>query len=182
MERKHLPFQIESERLWLKKVDAAHAQAQFDYIDQDRVRLAEFLPWIPHIKTVEDEHKFILQTQACWAEFKRFDYGLFRQTDGEYLGNIGVHSISWSNDCCELGYWILGKYEGQGYVSEAVSALENMLFTEGFHRIEIRCDPLNARSAGVPKRCGYALEGHLREDSLADSGYRDTLVFGKINS
>ncbi len=181
MEKKHLPTQIESERLWLKKHELAQAQTQFQYICQDRERLAAFLPWVPYIKTVEDEHKFILQTHAWWAEYKHFDYGVFRKEDGEYLGNIGAHHLEWNNDCCELGYWILGKHEGKGYITEAVKALEKTLFSEGFHRIEIRCDPLNARSAGVPKRCGYTLEGHLKENTLQESGYRDTLIFGKTH-
>ena len=29
------------------------------------------------------------------------------------MGNLGVHTIAWESRCCELGYWILGDFEGQ---------------------------------------------------------------------
>ena len=44
------------------------------------------------------------------------------------MGNSGVHIAQWESRCCELGYWILGDFEGQGYMSEAVTALESAPF------------------------------------------------------
>jgi len=98
------------------------------------------------------------------------------------MGNAGVHSISWENHRCELGYWILGSFEGQGYMAEAVATIEATCFKRGFNRIEIRCSSLNERSASVPKRLGYKLDGVLREEKVEAGRYRDTLVFAKIRS
>lgn len=96
------------------------------------------------------------------------------------MGNIGVHSIQWDQHRCEIGYWILGDFEGNGYVSEAVRALENALFKVGFNRIEIRCNTRNARSARVPRSCGYTHEGTLRQDGIDLGKFRDTMIFGKL--
>lgn len=68
------------------------------------------------------------------------------------MGNLGVHTISWENDRREIGYWILGQFEGQGYMTEAVDAVTAELFRHGFNRVEIRCSSLNSKSAGVPER------------------------------
>ncbi len=109
-----------------------------------------------------------------------FDFGLFRKADGTYLGNIGVHSIAWKHRRCGLGYWMLGAFEGQGYMSEAVGLVERAAFALGFHRIEMRCSSANARSASIPRRNGYRLDGVLRQDAIEDGAFRDTLVFSKL--
>ena len=38
--------------------------------------------------------------------------GFFRKEDAVSMGNLGVHTIAWESRCCELGYWILGDFEG----------------------------------------------------------------------
>ena len=95
------------------------------------------------------------------------------------MGNLGVHTIGWESRCCELGYWTLGDFEGRGYMSEAIIALESVLFELGFQCLEIRCDALNRRSARLPQRLGYTLEATLRTELKESLAYRDTMVFTK---
>lgn len=171
---------INSERVVLKKHTLKQAPLMFDYVKKDQKRLQRFLPWPKHIKTVKDEVNFIKTTHKWWKEKTHFDFGIFRKSDQMYMGNIGIHSISWNNHRCEIGYWILGDFEGQGYMSEAVRALEGAMFRMGFHRIEIRCSTLNKRSANVPRACGYTHEGTLREDGIDMGKFRNTMVFGKL--
>ena len=177
-----LPEEIPATRITLRKHVVALAQTMFEYIDRDRDRLSQFLPWPAHITSVADERKYIEGTLKAWAKGTLFDYGIFRVADGVFMGNIGVHHIVWADDRCEIGYWVLGDFEGQGYVNEAVGALEGALFGVGFNRIEIWCDADNQRSAQLPKRRGYQLEGVLREARLTNRGYTDTLVYGRLRS
>lgn len=180
MEKIRLSVQLEGTRLNLKKHDLNLASTMFDYVEKDRARLCQFLPWVPFVKTVEDELNYIRKTHQDWAEFVRFDYGIFRKEDDVYLGNIGVHSIRWDYNRCEIGYWILGEYEGHGFMSEAVRTLEKHLFNIGFHRIEIRCSSINDRSASVPIACGYFYDGSLEDDAIEQGKYRQTKRFSKL--
>ena len=95
------------------------------------------------------------------------------------MGNLGVHTIAWESRRCELGYWILGDFEGRGYMGEAITALESVLLELGFKCLEIRCDALNQRSAKLPQRLGYTLETTLRTEFKESPAYRDTMVFVK---
>lgn len=182
MDKKSLSSKIEGSRIFLKKHDEALASDMFSYVEKDRERLGQFLPWVPFTKTVEDEVNYIKHTQKCWAEGTLFDYGIFRKSDGLYLGNIGLHSIRWESDRCEVGYWILGDFEGQGYMSEALRILEAHTFESGFHRIEVRCSSINQRSASVPVACGYFFDGVLKENSIEHSKYRHTYIFSKLRT
>ena len=182
MKKIYLPESLVGELTILKKHTLALAEEMFRYVDQDRERLKEFLPWVDFTCSVDDERSYIKMTQEKWAAYELFDFGIFRKEDGTYLGNIGVHTLAWGHDRCELGYWVLGAYEGQGYISDAVKTLEAELFSSGFNRIEIHCSSANAKSASVPRRNAYLLEGTLRQDAVERGQYRDTYIFGKLKS
>jgi RimJ/RimL family protein N-acetyltransferase len=183
MEKTYLPEVIEGEKVNLKKHSFELAKTMFEYVDKDRERLRVFLPWVDATKTIQDEENYIKFTHKQWDDFLLFDYGLFIKDTDTYTGNINVHSIEWQHNRCELGYWILGDFEGKGLISDAVKALEKVLFNIGFNRIKIRCDANNKRSGNVPKRCGFKYEGTLRQDFIDhNEKYRDTQVYSKIKS
>lgn len=180
MEKKKLSDKLDGQRIYLKKHEEGLAQTMYEYIEKDRERLARFLPWAEFIKEPEDELNYIKMTHEKWEDGTLFDYGIFLKENDLYIGNVGVHSILWAHDCAEIGYWILGDFEGKGYMSEAVSILDQHLFQEGFHRVQIRCSDLNERSEGVPLRCGYTFEGVGREDRIEKGEYRNTKTFSKL--
>jgi RimJ/RimL family protein N-acetyltransferase len=151
----------------------------FAAVDADRARLRVYLPWVDLTRSEEDQSAYVARCAVARAEEVMFDYGIY-SPDGTYLGNAGVHTVSKSNRRAELGYWILGKYENQGYVTEAIHALGQACFEAGFHRMEIRCDGSNAKSYGVAERLGYTLEGSLREDCFEDGRWTSTRIYGKL--
>lgn len=180
MDKKTLSPWLEGSRIVLKKHEEGLASTMFSYVEKDRDRLGQFLPWVSLIKTVDDELSYIRQANQFWTEQIRFDYGIFRKEDQVYMGNIGLHSIHWDYGRCEVGYWILGDFEGQGYMSEALRVLEAHVFDLGFHRVEVRCSSVNQRSAGVPIACGYFYDGVLKENSVEQEKYRHTSIFSKL--
>ncbi|MNE94807.1 ribosomal-protein-L7/L12-serine acetyltransferase [compost metagenome] len=49
------------------------------------------------------------------------------------------------------------------------------------NRIEIRCDSRNVQSVRVAERCGFTLEGILRNDKRDVEGLlRDTMIFSRV--
>ncbi|NDC37033.1 MAG: N-acetyltransferase [Proteobacteria bacterium] len=175
-----LPDLLVTRRLALRRHTLDLAPLIFGVVDAERERLAAFLPWVPSMRSVEDERTFIKNSRRDWDEGRTFDYGIYDGNSNEFLGTIGIHTIRWDHDCAELGFWIARKFEGKGVVSEAVLAMEEELCTVGFHRIEIRCDIRNQRSAAVAKRCGYTLDGVLRQNIHERGRYNDTMVWGKL--
>jgi len=182
MDKQFLPEIIHGETVTLKKHQVELADKMYRYVVEDRQRLARFLPWPDFIATVHDEVDFINNCSEEWQKYATFSFGIFRNSDSEYMGNLSAFGINWKNCSCELGYWILGKFEGQGHISSAVRLLEATLFGMGFNRIVIRCDPKNLRSASVPKRLHYVFEGVQREVSFRNDGFHDLSVYSKLKS
>lgn len=184
MQPKAPPEVIQGERVTLRKYTIELAEEMFATIDSDRKHLQEFLPWPEATQSIADSLEYIKTKLEQWEKLEFFDYGIFLKPAGAapelYLGSIGIHGISWKNNRCEIGYWIAAKHEGKGFISEAVKGLEKALFHMGLNRIEICCNARNVRSAAVPRRCGYHLDGILRQDNIENGRYRDTMVFSKL--
>src|SRR5262249_58264521 len=80
----------------------------------------------------------------------------------------------------EIGYFIRASATRQGYITESSAALTRV----GFEiceadRIEIRIDPENEASLGVPRKLGYTEEATLRRRLPGKAGgpLRDVTLF-----
>ena len=182
MDKHLLSSELQSERISLKRHSLDLAPTMFKYVDQDRDRLRRFLPWVDHQNNLQDEIDYIKLTHKRWDDYTSFDYGIFDKSSETYMGNIGVHTINWANECCEIGYWLLSKFEGKGFMSNSLKVLERHLFEVGFNRVEVRCSDINERSANVPKYNGYTFEGELRQNSIELNEFRNTKIFSKLKS
>lgn len=154
----------------------------FEALDSDREKLQKFLFFVPLTKSLKDQKAFLRRAAKMWRAGEIFDFGIYDKVTRQFMGNLGVHTIAWHHDRCELGYWLNSSFEGHGYVSEAVIALTRVCFAMGLKRVEIRCSPENTRSAAVAKRCGFKLEGHLKKDRVVNGKRHDTLVYGCLKS
>lgn len=171
---------IDSDRILLRKHRVSDAGSIFEAIERDRARLSNFLPWPPAIKTVQDEVNYIDYTHKAWEQYRFFDYSIFYKPGEIFVGSIGVLNLNWSNAAAELGYWIVGNYEGKGLVSGAVGAMAAYLFESGFFRLEVRCTEGNPRSSRVAERLGFSREGVLRGNIIENGARRNTIVYSKL--
>jgi len=167
--------------LVLRKHSPDDAARMFACVDRDRARLSKYLPWVPTMRTLQDEVEYVRHTHLMWKELKEFDYSIVTDA-GHYVGNIGAHTVHWESERCEIGYWIAAGFEGRGLLSSALRALEKALFESGFRRIEIRCLAENTRSVAVAERNSYVLEGTLRARTKMGDRYLDELIFAKLRT
>ncbi|MCM3749006.1 GNAT family N-acetyltransferase [Paenibacillus pasadenensis] len=147
--------------------------------------LDELKPWMPWAQTAPSVEQSELNVRSAIAAFiMRTDLRLMltdKQT-GRMIGGSGLHRMNWDVRSFEIGYWVRSSEAGKGYVTEAVQAITAFASERlAANRIEIRCDSINERSAAVAVRCGFTLEGVLRQDSRDSTGQlRDTKVFSKV--
>lgn len=167
------------ERIYLKKHSVDLTQEMFNTIQKNRNYLTKYMPWAHTTLKVEDSLDWIKTTIEEWDRKNLFDYGIFNHNKNEYMGSIGIHTMSWAHHRAELGYWLREQDQGRGYISESIRVLEKECQKLGFHRLEIRCSNNNIRSALVALRNNYVLEACLSEDAIENGQFRDTLIFAK---
>ncbi len=145
--------------------------------------LRPWMPWAKNAPTLADSESYVRNAHASFLKREDLPLLLFLKGTNTLIGGSGLHRMDWSVPRFEIGYWLRTGYTHQGYMSEAVAAITDFAFyTLGAKRVEIRCDANNVRSAAIPQRLGFTLEGTLRHTDRhhETNELRDTLVFAKI--
>jgi ribosomal-protein-alanine N-acetyltransferase len=84
---------------------------------------------------------------------------------------------------CYLGYALDGQSQGRGYMTEALTAAIDYMFTElGLHRIMANYQVTNERSAAVLKRLGFEVEGTARSYLRINGAWEDHVLTARINN
>ena len=173
-------YRIVTPRLVLRCWEPADAPALVEAIAESLEHLRAWMPWVKDEPMSLDAK--IEQLRGFRGKFDRdedYVYAIFDREEARVLGGTGFHPRV-GDGVLEIGYWIHAAFEGRGLVTEAVAALARTAFAThgGVHRLEIRCDPRNARSAAVPARLGFAHEGTFRRHArLPDGTFRDTMIW-----
>jgi RimJ/RimL family protein N-acetyltransferase len=184
-ERFVVPDVIETERLILRSPMPGDGPALNEAILETWDALRHWMPWARERPTVEETEERARQSRANFVS--RVDLPMFmflREQPTVAVGGTGLHRMDWTVPRFEIGYWVRRSFEGKGYVSEAVRALTRLAFgTLGAERVEIHFSHHNVRSQRVAERCGFVLEGRLRNQRRETAGeLRDTLVYALVPS
>lgn len=169
-----------NEKLSLKERQTEDAQELFDLVDKNRERLRVYMPWIDSTLSVKDTEEYILKNIEKHKEVGNvYDFGICYEN--KWIGNMGYHDVSKSNQKACIGYWLDEDFEGRGIMTECVKALIKYGFKElNLNRVEIGCDVNNSKSRAIPERLGFKLEGTLRQDHKRNGTFRDSFVFGLL--
>ncbi|HEV2527093.1 MAG TPA: GNAT family protein [Thermomicrobiales bacterium] len=178
-----LPPEVRGDRVLVRPYRPDDAAGLIAAINESRAELNEWMAWAPHQRTLDDALDYCLRMAAAWIRREDLAMGVFDAASGRYLGGTGFHRIDWQTRSFEIGYWLRTSAVGQGLMTEAVGLLLEVAFEVlDARRVEIRCDAQNHRSAAIPRRLGFTIEGTLRKEGLTPAGeVRDTLVFGIID-
>jgi RimJ/RimL family protein N-acetyltransferase len=107
-------------------------------------------------------------------------YGIYTR-GGRAIGYIGAALDDRDMRACV--YIAIGEEDarGQGYGTEAMRVLLRHLFTDlGYHRAYLFVHETNPRAIRSYEKCGFVIEGHLREHVRYERGYGTELVMGVL--
>ncbi|MBE2239989.1 MAG: GNAT family N-acetyltransferase [Caldilineaceae bacterium] len=178
-----IPDSFESTRLILRAPRPGDGAALNAGVVESLAELRPWMPWAVDAPSMADSEEVVRRAAAKWLAREDFMLALWRKDTGEFVGGSGLHRLNWAVPAVEIGYWVRTSLAGQGYITEAVSAITRFAFDViGAHRVEIRCDERNERSAAVARRAGFDLEGILRNEARhhLTLELRNTMVFTKI--
>ena len=169
-------MQITTERLRLREFAHDDWRAVLDY-QRDPLYL-RYYPWTD--RTVDDVRDFI-RMFLDWQEERprrRFQLAIVRRCDDRLIGNCGIRRAPDSDDEAELGYELNPDYWGQGYATEAASAMVRFGFDRlGLQSITSWCIADNTASARVLERLGFSLERRQRRQEYFKGRWWDTLDY-----
>lgn len=183
-----VPTELRTRRLLLRVPRPGDGELVCRTVRASLAELKVWLPWATDAYGPRDAEQWCRRGAWQFLTREQLPYLLFldpgQGEQAEHVGNVGAFGFRWKVPYCEIGYWLATHRWGQGLMTEAVSALAEMAFeTLSMRRIEIRADSRNARSGRVAERCGFQLEGVLRQDSRDVAGaLRDTRLYARLRA
>ena len=137
---------------------------------------------IPHPYVEADAHNFLTHTDDEFRAGRLVCFAVTISPPGELCGAIAL-VITPAQERAELGYWIGLPYWGQGFATEAASAVMAYGFEPlQLHRIHASHFAGNTASQRVLEKIGMRHEGHSREHVRKWNRFIDVENYGLLAS
>lgn len=171
---------LETERLILRQLTSADAEAMFGYLSDPEV--ARYLSAHPH-RNVAQTAKLIDFLVALFKNRDGLRWGItLKEVEGKIIGTCGFHAWAKEHRRAEIGYELARDYWRQGLMAEAIRAILSFGFAEmGLNRVEAMVLVGNTSSAGFLERQGFQKEARLREYEFVQGKFRDILLFSILS-
>lgn len=179
---KDFPEEFETERLLIRSPMPGDGEEKRRAVSESLESLKPWLSWAQEEPTAEESEVEARGARARFMERTDLQMLLFDRESGELVGGSGLHRIEWEIPKFEIGYWCRSRFEGRGYITEAVRGIAD--FAAEYldaRRLEILCDSRNLRSVRVAERAGFELEARLRDaHATPDGSVGDLLVYARL--
>ena len=143
-----------------------------------RAFVAMLIGW----REASPRHKYQLAITLRVQEPTKSDRDVGAPDSGPLIGAVGVRKPDPDATGAEMGYELVPAYWGQGYATEAASAMLRFAFVDlALHRVSGNCIAENVASARVMERVGMCLEGRLRETDWFKGRWWDSLLYGILD-
>ena len=180
-----IPAAIETERLLLRPPRAGDGPELHEAVAESLPELRRFLaslPWVAAEQTVESSEIYCRTAASNFLARKDLPYLLWDRKTRKLVGGSGLHRTDWNTPKTEIGYWCRTSRCGAGLITEAVTVLAKVAIEHlAVARLELITDEENLASRRVAERCGFGLEGILRNERRAPDGtLRHTCVYARF--
>ena len=171
---------IASPDLVLTRLSATDVPALVLAVNESLDHLRPWMAWASEPATAETMSAFVSHAEDCWWLGTEFLYAVRRPPSPALVAGCGLH-VRRGPGVLEIGYWVHVAHVRRGIATALAATLtREALELPSVDRVEIRCDASNTRSAAVPARLGFTLEGvdHLPPD---EAGQRHSHMIWGLN-
>jgi RimJ/RimL family protein N-acetyltransferase len=156
------PAVIETQRLLLRPPKQEDTRAIFRrYASIPEV--TRYLAW-PRHRTLEDTLDFLEFSDVEWQRWPAGPYLILSRDGVELLGGTGLAFESATR--ASTGYVLAREAWGHGFATEAVRAIVPLAQQLGVEVLYAVCHPKHDASRRVLEKCGFRLEGTLRDHTV----------------
>lgn len=169
---------IETKRLILRRFSEQDAKEIYEgYVNQEK-----FLYYANKEKrTLEEEIESLNGINEKYNNPEYYNWLITTKEDKKIIGAINLNVDNY-NESVEFNYAIDDRYEGKGYMTEALEAVKNYCLNEvSVNRIFGGCEINNLASKRVMEKCSFIYEGTLRNYLKLKDGYHDMHLYSIIN-
>ncbi|MFF6999387.1 GNAT family N-acetyltransferase [Streptomyces sp. NPDC008313] len=169
------PFTLTTGRLLLRAVGPHDTDAVYEAAQDADIQRWTTIP-SPYLREHAEGFTHQLVPDG-WADGSMFTFGVFLPM-GALAGMLSFSPRS--PGVGEVGFWAAKEHRGNGYITEAVTAVSRWAFTRlSVDRVEWRAEVGNTGSRAVAERAGFTIEGTLRS-AISNKGTRRDCWIGSL--
>jgi len=173
------PFPIlETTRLVLRQLTVDDSENWFKNLSDDEVAV---LIGMEPLENVEDSKSIINSFIDRYEKKNGMAWAIILKENESFIGTCSYEKIDSYNLSGEIGYDLLKKYWGHGFMAEALSAIIDYGFESlRLNRIEAHTAAINLASRNLLRRLGFFEEGIFRESSFFRGEFRDDCQYSLL--
>jgi len=113
----------------------------------------------------------------------RADWAAVRISDGAFVGEAVLNQLDIANASANFRILLAGPHVfGKGHGTEMTRLAVDHGFAVGLHRISLTVFAFNPRARRVYERCGFVVEGRLRDALYQDGSWHDDILMSVLRS
>jgi RimJ/RimL family protein N-acetyltransferase len=170
---------LQGERVALRDFLIEDIQSIYGWLRRPEITRFLYSASLP--KTLRETETYVEQ-QMGHADPLNRAFVIALRGDAKSIGVTGCYNIEWPNRSAEVGIYI-GEPDqlGKGYGTEAMKLLLAYSFTElNLHRVFLRVFDFNQRAIESYLKCGFSVEGRLREAIFREGEYHDVVIMSLL--
>lgn len=173
---------LQTERLTLRRLVSDDVEALYAYHCREDVARYEFWTERSREEVKQKLEEWSVMDGSQEAQGK-LCLGCVHKADNRLIGDVFLGIVDREARQAEVGYSFNPDEHGQGYATEAVSALLTLGFDGfGLHRIFARCDVRNSPSWKLLERLGMRREAHFREHAIFKGGWDEEFYYAVLEN
>jgi RimJ/RimL family protein N-acetyltransferase len=144
--------------------------------------VCRYLPYEPRSRAEVAEKVARWATALTLAgEGDFWQLAIERTGDPGVIGDLYFALKSTASATAEVGWVLHPDHNGQGYMTEAATAVLDLAFTElALHRVTAQLDARNTASAALCRRLGMRQEAHFVEEEWFKGEWSDTVIYAVL--
>ena len=163
------------EKVLLRAYKSNDIERAYEYVN-DAELIRYLSPDVPFPMTYKEEKEWI-EGQGKNKE-GTYSFAIEDLESGKYIGGCGVDKVNWLTRVATVGIMIGDKnYWGRGYGTDAMNTLIKFIFSNmNINKIKLYTFSFNERAQRCYEKCGFKIEGILKEEVFRDGQYYDEIL------
>ena len=131
---------------------------------------------IPFPMTSWEEEEWVKSQKG--TETGEYNFAIEDKQTKKYIGGCGIQKVNWLARTATVGIMIGDKeYWGKGYGTDAMKVLMDFIFNNmNINKIKLAVFSFNKRAQKSYEKCGFIVEGVLKDELFKGGKYYDEIV------
>ncbi|SHI20948.1 GNAT family N-acetyltransferase [Sporanaerobacter acetigenes] len=136
---------------------------------------------VPFPMTLWEEEEWVKSQKS--SQDGSYNFAIEDIETKKYIGGCGIQEVNWLSRVATVGIMIGDKeYWGKGYGTDAMKVLMNFIFNNmNIRKIRLSTFSFNMRARKSYEKCGFEVEGILKDEIFKDGKYYDEIIMSVFN-